>query len=158
MRYDEVQACSLTAFTYLSVVQCLRQLNIDYQLLDESWRGEYRFHGTRIWDSARRLEPNMYRPGQIQCLSFGNTKPLQIGRVGAILLDDLDAYRALSRMRSDGRDLHVSPWINQGSFSPGWHYCPMLEDVARGRALLSQHEPQCHDTKYPDLRLLDFVS
>lgn len=158
MRYDEVKACSFTAFTYVSVVQCLRHLHINYELTDEVWRGEYQFQGTRIWDSARRLEPGMYRPGQVQCLSFGNTKPLQIGRVGAMLLDDLDAYRALSRMRSDGRDLNVIPWTHQHTFQPGWHYCPMLEDVARGRALLARHKPQCHDTKYPDLRLLDFVS
>ena len=47
----------------------------------------------------------MYEKGQIKCVSFGNSKPLHIGKVGAILLDDIDLYKKLSMMRSDGRDL-----------------------------------------------------
>lgn len=158
MRYDQVRACSFTAHTYLSVPQCLRALGIEFELEDEAWQGEYRFHGTRIWDSARRLEPGMFRAGMIQCLSFGNTKPLQIGRVGALLLDDEKAYHILARMRSDGRDLRISPWSDQEMFEQGWHYCPMLEDVARGRALLLNHVPQCQSANYPDCRKIWFVS
>lgn len=152
MRYDCVQECKFTAYTYLSVVQTVHQLNIKYQLSDEAWSGEYQFHGTRIWDSARRLEVGMYRAGQIQCLSFGNTKPLQIGRVGAVLTDDPGAYRAISMMRSDGRDLTVHPWISQETFPIGYHYCPTLEDCARGIELLKTVTPQCQTVKYPDCR------
>lgn len=152
LRYDCVKSCSFTAYTYLSVVQTMHQLSIDYELLDEAWIGEYQLHGTRIWDSARRLEPNMYRKGQIQCLSFGNTKPLQIGRVGAVLTDDYDAYRAISRMRSDGRELEIHPWISQETFEVGYHYCPTLEDCARGLELLKTVKPQCQTAQYPDCR------
>lgn len=154
MRYYQIEHCQFTAYTYLSVPQAIQHLGIKYKLVDESWIGEYRFHGTDIWDSARRLEPNMYKIGQVQCLSFGNTKPLQLGRVGAILLDDVAAYHTISRWRSDGRDLAISPWIDQGSFGLGYHYCPTLEDCARGLEKLAAHQPQSQKVEYPDLRKL----
>lgn len=152
MRYDQVRRTRFTAFTYLSVPQLMHQLEISYGLTDETWQGEYQFHGTRIWDSARRLEPAMYRPGQIQCLSFGHSKPLELGRCGAILTDDDRAYVWLSRARSDGRDLAVSPWIDQKTFQQGWHYCPTLETCRRGIEKLLTIQPQCQRVEYPDCR------
>ena len=94
-RYDAIQQTSFTAYTYLSVPMMLTHLGVAHTFTDQTWHGEYQFSNTRIWDSARRLEPGMYRPGQFQCLSFGWTKPLQLGRVGAILTNDVDAYRLL---------------------------------------------------------------
>lgn len=152
MRWYRVQRVEFTAFTYLSIPQTMLNLGIEYRLTDETWSGEYQFYGTNIWDSARRLEPGMYRAGQVQCLSFGYDKPLSAGRCGAILLDDQAAYWHLSRMRSDGRDLSVSPWINQQIFTQGWHYCPTLETVARVRELLPHVTPQCQTRNYPDCR------
>jgi dTDP-4-amino-4,6-dideoxygalactose transaminase len=96
LRYDRPQFLAFTAFTYLSIPMLMHQLQINYVLTSEEWTGEYQLHGTRIWDSARRLEPGMYRPRQMQCLSFGYGKPLQLGKVGAILLDDESAYHTLS--------------------------------------------------------------
>lgn len=156
MRYDRVTQCAFTAFTYLSIPQLIRRLNIDYILLPlPDWQGEYKFLGTRIWDSARRLEHRMYRPGEMQCLSFGYSKPLQLGRCGAILLDDVDAYHTMSRWRSDGRDLSVSPWQNQRVFGPGYHYCPTLEICERGLNLLPLTRPQIQTVQYPDCRNID---
>ena len=97
MRYDQVQTCKFTPYTYVSVPMTMHKLGIKYQYLDHEWQrwvGEYPFVETRIWDSARRLEANMYRAGQMQCVSFGHDKPLAIGRCGAILLDDETAYQA----------------------------------------------------------------
>ena len=150
-RYDRVTKCEFTAFTYLSVPMMLRHLGVEYTLIDQTWYGEYPFHGTRIWDSARRLERNMYRPGQFQCLSFGWTKPLQLGKVGAILTDDADAYRLFSRQRSDGRDLNI-PWADETDLIMGWHYCPTLESCERGLSLLPDLIPKSQPGKYPDLR------
>lgn len=155
-RHDRVQRVRFTAFTYLSVPQLMHRLDIAYGLTDEVWQGEYQFHGSRIWDSARRLEPGMYRPGAMQCLSFGHTKPLQLGRGGAVLLDDHEAYTWLSRARSDGRDLAISPWIDQQIFDLGWHYCPTLEICELGIERLGQVAPQCQTVQYPDCRQLDF--
>ena len=154
-RYDQVRECKFSAYTYLSVPMMLQQLDIDYQLIDETWLGEYQIHNTRIWDSARRLEPNMYRPGAMQCLSFGNTKPLTLGKVGAILTDDPKAYQVLSRQRSDGRDLNL-PWHTETDLILGWHYCPTLESCARGLELLPKVTPQRQEYNYPDLRKISF--
>ena len=157
MRIDNVHVTDFTAYTYLSIPQLMRNLNINFQLISESWVGEYQFHGTNIWDSARRLERGMYRPGQKQCLSFGNGKPLQLGRCGAILLDNIEEYRTLSRMRSDGRDLRQSPWQDYPVIQ-GYHYCPTLETCEKGIEKLSfiDERPKYH--QYPDCRMLDWSS
>lgn len=157
MRYDQVKSCKFTAYTYLSIPMKLRQLGIDYELVPEAWTGEYQFYGTRIWDSARRLERNMYRPSTMQCLSFGFGKPLSIGRCGAILLDDSESYSKLSCMRSDGRDLNITPWESQTNFSLGWHYCPTLETCATGLTLLGQIKETVTIQTYPDLRKINII-
>ena len=151
MRYDQVKQTQFTAFTYLSVPMLMHHLNICYELVNEKWTGEYQFYNTRIWDSARRLEPNMYNPGTMQCLSFGWSKPLQLGKVGAILLDDVNAYRVMSRQRSDGRDLHV-PWESDSDLILGYHYCPTLELCQRGLEMLLTAKPQSQAGIYPDCR------
>jgi dTDP-4-amino-4,6-dideoxygalactose transaminase len=117
----------------------------------QQWVGEYKFEATRIWDSARRLERGMYRPGDMQCLSFGWTKPLQLGKVGAILLDDPEAYRIMSRQRSDGRDLNI-PWETETDLILGYHYCPTLELCTKGLELLPTVEPKSQPGVYPDCR------
>lgn len=157
LRYDRPKFLAFTAFTYLSVPMLMHHLQINYVLTSEEWRGEYQFHGTRVWDSARRLEPGMYQPGQLQCLSFGYGKPLQLGKVGAILLDDEDAYHTLSAWRADGRDLRIEPWQAQGAFGVGWHYCPMLDDCERGSQLLTTVTPANQRVLYPDCRNIQIV-
>jgi len=162
MRYDQVQTCKFTPYTYVSVPMTMHKLGIKYQYLDHEWQrwvGEYPFVETRIWDSARRLEKDMYRPGQMQCVSFGHDKPLPIGRGGAILLDDAESYRALLAMRYDGRDLTISPWITQKEFRVGYHYRPTIEEAQRGLELLGQYTSQSPRTViYPDCRQISIVS
>jgi hypothetical protein len=156
MRIDNVNVTHFTAYTYLSIPQLMHNLSINYKMTGESWVGEYQFHGSNIWDSARRLEPGMYRTGQKQCLSFGNTKPLQLGRCGAILLDNVEEYRTLSRMRSDGRDLRQDPWQNY-TVTRGFHYCPTLEICKQGIEKLPAIDEQPKFHQYPDCRMLNFV-
>jgi len=155
MRYEHVNECQFSAYTYLSVPMMLKHLDIEYEMLDEPWVGEYQFKNTRIWDSARRLEHNMYQPGAMQCLSFGWTKPLQLGKIGAILLDDPEAYRLMSRQRSDGRDLNIS-WQEETELILGYHYCPTLELCVKGLDLLPTIEPKAQPGVYPDLRKIPF--
>jgi dTDP-4-amino-4,6-dideoxygalactose transaminase len=156
-RLNKINYTEFTAYTYLSIPQLVRHLGITYFLLDEQWTGEYKFHGTDIWDSARRLERGMYRPGQKQCLSFGNGKPLQLGKGGAILLDNIEEYQTLSKMRSDGRDLHQSPWQDYPVIA-GYHYCPTLETCKKGLLHLPyvNESPKYHH--YPDCRKLNWTS
>lgn len=155
-RLDKITYTEFTAYTYLSIPQLARQLGIRYELKDQTWSGEYQFGYTNIWDSARRLERGMYRQGHKQCLSFGHGKPLQLGKGGAILLDSEWEYQELSRMRSDGRDLHIHPWQNQASFTQGYHYCPTLELCAQGLELLPTIEPKSQPGVYPDCRNISF--
>jgi dTDP-4-amino-4,6-dideoxygalactose transaminase len=156
-RYDGIQETAFTPYTYLSVPMLMHHLGIkfdyhpDHLPHRQQWTGEYKFEGTRIWDSARRLERNMYRPGQFQCLSFGWTKPLQLGKAGAILLDDYKAYKKFSRQRADGRDLHI-PWETETDLILGYHYCPTLELCEKGLELLPKIEPKSQPGIYPDCR------
>ena len=155
LRHDRVREVVMTPYTYLSIPMTMHKLDIKYYYREEEWTGEYCFHGTRIWDSARRLEHNMYRIGSMQCLSFGHTKPLHIGRGGAILLDDAKAYDAIIRQRYDGRDLAVTPWQTQKTFHVGYHYKPTPEEAIQGLALLEgikETKPKPVPVTYPDLR------
>jgi dTDP-4-amino-4,6-dideoxygalactose transaminase len=160
LRYDNVRALKMTPYTYLSIPMTMHKLGIPYVYNEEvkqEWSGEYAFMYTRIWDSARRLEKDMYVAGTMKCLSFGHSKPLHIGRGGAILLDDKKAYDAIIRMRYDGRDLNISPWQEQKEFRVGYHYKPTPEEAAQGLALLQGIRafpvtPQF--VPYPDLRTI----
>ena len=161
LRYDQVKSCLFTPFTYLSIPMIMHKLGIDYTYSTrDHWVGEYPFLDTRIWDSARRLESNMYRDGTMQCLSFGHGKPLQIGRGGAILLDDKQAYDTILRQRYDGRDLTISPWETQQVFHVGYHYKPTIEEAEQGLILLQklkETNPKPREVRYPDLRKITIL-
>jgi dTDP-4-amino-4,6-dideoxygalactose transaminase len=161
LRFDKVTRCTFTPYTYLSIPMTMHKLGIEYSYSDEecqTWIGEYQFIGTRIWDSARRLQKNMYRPGQLQCLSFGHSKPLEIGRGGAILTDDVEIYDQLSCIRYDGRDLSRSPWEQQQVFKVGYHYRPTIEEAIIGLKILPQVNEQPKYIKYPDCRNITIIN
>lgn len=161
MRYDQVKETCFTPFTYLSVPMTMHKLGIKYTYHEQphrqEWVGEYKFELTRIWDSARRLERGMYRPGTLTCISFGRTKPLEIGRGGAILLDDVDAYRVLLAQRYDGRDLSIVPWQAQQVFHVGYHYKPTTEEAELGSQLLPLVNEQPKYVEYPDCRKIKII-
>jgi dTDP-4-amino-4,6-dideoxygalactose transaminase len=96
----------------------------------------------------------------MQCLSFGHTKPLHIGRGGAILLDDSQAYEVMLAQRYDGRDLTIKPWEAQQVFRVGYHYKPTPEEAQQGLALLEgikETNPVPVHVDYPDLRKITIV-
>lgn len=157
LRFDQIKHTGFSAYTYLSIPMTMHKLGIKYELTNHKWTGEYQFNDTRIWDSARRLERGMYRPGQLQCLSFGHGKPLQIGRGGAILTDDVEVYDQLSMMRYDGRDLCVTPWAEQLTFKVGYHYKPTLEEAELGLKLLPQVNERPKYVEYPDCRNITII-
>jgi dTDP-4-amino-4,6-dideoxygalactose transaminase len=147
---------SFPAYTYLSVPMTMHKLGIPYILLDQHWQHSYQFEGSNIWDCARQFAPDMYRAGSIQCISFGRTKPLQIGQGGCLLTDNLEIYQQASRMRYDGRDIFsYSPWNNQTEFTVGYHYYMRPEECVTGLNLMQQNQirPQHNkDFDYPDCR------
>lgn len=155
LRYEKVKECQFTPYTYISVPMTMHKLGIEFEYLaqdSQQWSGEYHFINTRIWDSARRLEPRMYRVGSMMCLSFGYSKPLEIGHGGAILLDDPTAYQTMLCQRYDGRDLSFSPWQQQQEFEVGYHYRPTIEDAVKGLEMLPNIKPQNQYVTYPDCR------
>ena len=158
LRFDQVKDVTFTQYTYLSIPMIMHKLGITYSYIDEEWIGEYRFYKTRIWDSARRLERNMYCDGQMQCLSFGHTKPLQIGHGGAILLDDKQAYETMIKQRYDGRDLSILPWEDQEDFFVGYHYRPTIEDAEKGLALLHLVNEEPKFVQYPNCSKVKIIS
>jgi dTDP-4-amino-4,6-dideoxygalactose transaminase len=144
--------------TYVSVPMTFRKLNIEYQLINSDWRSEYNFGFTNVWDSARCLMPNMYKNGQMQCLSFGRTKPLEIGRGGAILLNDPDTYNWLKRASYDGRDLSYLPWQTQETFTVGYHYMMRPEECVDGLNKLNNDEvTNTYSHKYPNLMDISII-
>jgi dTDP-4-amino-4,6-dideoxygalactose transaminase len=163
LRHDQIKTCKFTPRTYLSVPMTMHKLGIHYEYCQTDWQhwlGEYPFLGTRIWDSARRLEPDMYRTGTMQCVSFGHGKPMSLGRCGAIILDDPDAYAMITLMRYDGRDLSISPWQEQKVFPVGYHYKPTIEEAIALSGLLvdyrhSPKKPVYQD--YPDCREIEII-
>ena len=152
LRLDRVKRCSIPAHTYLSVPMTLHKLDIAFEYTDIDWLGEYQLTGTRVWDSARLLKQDMYRPGMLQCLSFGYDKPLSIGRGGAVLTDDVEVYDILKLQCYDGRDLSISPWENQKIFRIGYHYRPTIEEAVQALKLLPTVDQEPKSKQYPNLR------
>ena len=159
MRYDKIKKIkSFPCYTYLSVPMTLVKLGIEYKYNSKHWLGEYNFEGTRIWDSARLLHPKMYRRGQLQCLSFGQGKPLDNKRGGAILCGTAKEYKVLKQMGYDGRNLKYKNWIEQTEFSVGYHYNMPFEHAEQCNKLLDKYKKKeshlPHMFNYPDCRSL----
>tara|TARA_B100000900_G_scaffold414383_1_gene440888 strand:+ start:1143 stop:1763 length:621 start_codon:yes stop_codon:yes gene_type:complete len=147
-----------SCYTYLSIPMTFKKLSINVLWTDEVWLGEYNLGGTRIWDSARLLHSKMYRKGQLQCLSFGNGKPLDNKRGGAILCDSKKDYEALKRMSYDGRDLSYKNWPDQKTFEIGYHYNMPYEHAEQCNKLLEVYKTKDDQlprmVKYPDCRTI----
>ena len=144
--------------TYVSALMVLYKLGLTVEFTDEQWQYEYNYKGTNIWDSARGFDYWMYRQGQMQCLSFGHTKRLEIGHGGAILLDNEHDYHTLKRMAYDGRDLSIKPWQNQAEWRVGYHYNMRLEDAVKGYDMLAAEDLKDWNTQrvdYPDVSKLN---
>jgi dTDP-4-amino-4,6-dideoxygalactose transaminase len=149
-------AVSFPAKTYLSVLMTMHKVGIKYTLEDIDWRDLYVFKGSNIWDCARYFKKDMYVSGNIQCVSFGRTKPLELGRGGCILTDNKELYERASRMRYDGRDIFkYAPWDAQEEFEVGYHYYLKPEDCVNGMNRLAERkftEQLDKHFEYPDCR------
>ena len=155
LRLKGIGIATIPYRSYLSIPMTFLKLGIEYHLDTEvEWEYEYRIAPTTIWDSARLLQPGMARAGQMQCLSFGHTKTLEIGHGGAILTSNKADADKLRRMAYDGRDLTIAPWQDQKEFSVGYHYKPSIEDCIKGLEMLAAGElkdKESQKVKYPDL-------
>ena len=155
-RLLEIKTCRFSSFTYISIPMTMELLGVEYELSITPWKDEYQFLGTPVWDSARCLKPNMYRPKQYQCLSFGHSKPLDNVRGGAILFDNEEHYRQLKMMSYDGRDPSYDRWIDQKVFKQGFHYMMRYEECESATLLLDNYisagDFEHRYKPYPDVR------
>ena len=151
----------MPAHTYLSVPMTLHKLNIPIQYMPHiDWWEFLGYHlmGSNVYDYARRWQPGMYRSSEIQCVSFGTTKPVEIGTGGALFTDSKELYESASMMRYDGRDIRIAPWSKQKSFAVGYHYYLKPEQCVTGLNILEKNKfvKQVRDKhyNYPDCSTL----
>jgi dTDP-4-amino-4,6-dideoxygalactose transaminase len=147
------QKVSIPTQTYLSVPMTLINYGYNVWLEFDDWAGNYRIGHTNVYDYAVGFEKNMYVPGQVQCLSFQQKKRLNIGKGGAILLDNKEMYEKLKRMRHDGRDSSI-PTAQDTGIIMGYHMYMSPDEAARGILLLNQlseHYTNGSHKDYPDI-------
>jgi hypothetical protein len=152
---------SIPKHTYLSIPMLFYKLRYSFEYNDDEWEYEYQIKPTNIWDSARAFDRGMFRKGQLQCLSFGHTKRLEIGHGGAILTGSSYIYHTIKKMAYDGRDLSVSPWQDQTRFELGFHYNMRLEDARKGTIMMNRQILKDKNTQivnYPDCSKLNIDS
>lgn len=129
---------------------------------DNYLKGAYNLHPTNVWDSALRFTRNMYLKGSMMCISFtGPYKHLKLGKGGAILLDDENAYKWLKKARFSGRG--ECSYHDDDFTMTGWNFYMMPEISARGLLLIQQFYNSDGTKKtnedltlpYPDLSKFD---
>jgi len=120
--------------TYVGVPNAIINAGFPVEFTDLKWKGFYEIEGTNIMDCAVDFHRGMYKPGFIQCLSFQQKKRLNIGKGGAILLDDADAYERLKMMAHDGR----SDIVDMENWQQGYHMNMTPEMAAKGLLILNQ--------------------
>lgn len=125
-------------------------------------KGAYQLYPTKVWDSALRFTTEMYIPNTHMCLSFtGPYKHLKLGKGGAILTDDYEAYKWFKRARYSGRN---ECSYHEDDFDMlGWNFYMLPELASRGLLLMNQFykvdgtpkHNQDLELPYPDLSKFD---
>jgi dTDP-4-amino-4,6-dideoxygalactose transaminase len=108
LRYVGVEGIKITipSHTYVSVPMEIKDAGgiVKFKNSPVFLTGEYQLKPTIVWDSALHFSGDMFRPGQLQCLSFtGQWKHLSTSKGGAILTDSIEAYEWFKRYRFSGR-------------------------------------------------------
>lgn len=148
---------TMPKLSYVGVPASIINGGFSPRFRDEDWQGEYKLDPFPLWDSARRFTSGMYRPGNMQCLSFHWSKILGLSQGGAVLLDNEKAAEWLRRARFDGRTEGVPANRDQVQF-PSWHAYLSPEVAAHGLmklSLLPKHNADLPRSDYPDLSELE---
>lgn len=153
----EPPTLSMPKRSYVGVPASILNAGCTVSFRNEDWQGEYQLRPFPLWDSARRFTSGMFRPGQMQCLSFHWSKILGLSQGGAILHDDPEADAWLRRARFDGRCEGVPIDDDEIQF-PSWHAYLSPEVAAQGLmklSLLPQHNADLPRSDYPDLSKME---
>ena len=141
MRYEDIRnsVIMIPARTYPSVPCAIIQAGglVEFTSVQgKTLKGPYPLIGCRTWDCALRFTAGMYEPGTFQCLSFtGPYKTLKLGKGGAILTDDYQAYLWFKRARFSGR--RECSYLVDNFDMLGWNMYMMPEIAARGLLLMA---------------------
>lgn len=142
LKYDNITGKEITipARTYPSIPCAIIQAGgkVKFEKMKgTTLKGAYPLKGSNVWDSALRFTCNMYLPDTFMCLSFtGAYKRLKLGKGGAILTDNRDAYYWFKKARNSGRN---ECSYNEDTFTMlGYNFYLMPELAARGLLLMNQ--------------------
>ena len=157
--FINVSELSIPNRTYISVPQTLMHCDITPIYNNILWDGHYELGNTNIFDCAVGFEQDMYKPGSMMCLSFQQKKAIKIGKGGAILLDNEEAYHKLKRMAWDGRDSSITVSEDKNIIL-GYHMNMIPDDAAKGLLLLNQYVFNENDIKgykdYPNIEQINY--
>jgi dTDP-4-amino-4,6-dideoxygalactose transaminase len=154
LRHTQEDNITLPKRTYVSVPMTCMKLGLNWYWTEEEWYDYYYLGFTNIIDAAVLWGENTYIPGTFMCLSFQFKKHLNLGRGGAILLQNKEDYDTLKKMSYDGRDLS-RPWAEQDITTIGYHYYMTPEVAKIGIELLNERKKipgkKWSHRDYPDL-------
>jgi dTDP-4-amino-4,6-dideoxygalactose transaminase len=136
---------SIPKRTYPGVAASIIHAGGKLEFDDRNWQGVYSLDPFAIIDGALRFRKGMYIKETFHCLSFHGKKLLPIGRGGAILTDDKDAYEWFKLMRFDGR--RPVPLQEDTISLVGYNCYLQPEQAARGLQLMQA----MGDKELPDL-------
>lgn len=151
----ELGTVSCPKRTYPSIPCSIILLGGKVQFRDDDWRGTYKLDPYPIVDGALRFKKGMYEPGTFHMVSMHIRKHIPVGRGGAILLDDKEAYEWLKRARFDGRG--PMPLMEDNFTQLGFNAYMEPSNAARAIQLLQAlgdrelQDLRVEDQKYADL-------
>lgn len=118
--------------------------------------GAYYLQPTKVIDSALRFTADMYIPDTFMCLSFtGPYKHFKLGKGGAILTDNEDAYNWFKKARFSGRS-ECSYHEDNFDDNPviGWNMYLLPQIATLGLQLMAGfYNPDGTKKTMPDLSL-----
>ena len=129
---------SIPSHTYMSVPCQIMHAGGKVKFVSSSkyLKGAYRLEPIPVWDSALRFTENMYIKGEYMCISFsGPSKILKLGKGGAILTDNQEAYEWFKKARYHGRN--AVNHLNDHFDMLGWNMYMPPEVAARGLVLMA---------------------
>jgi dTDP-4-amino-4,6-dideoxygalactose transaminase len=152
--FQPITTIDVPCRTYVSVPMSVIHAGHRVNFVDKEWVGEYRLAPLPVWDSACRFTSNMFRPGDIQCVSFAAAKILGVEQGGALLHDRDDADAWFKAMRFDGRTAGLD--VKDDAIALCGFHCLMIPSVAASLLVKLFHLPKHNQdirnsSCYPDI-------
>ena len=140
--------------TYISIPMQIIHAGLTVKYRDIPWEDYYYLEPTRVIDAAVMWEKDSYVKNSFMCLSFQIKKTIPTGKMGAILTDNLNAYKWLKLASYDGRAL-TTPYDSKRHVRMlGWHMYATPEDCARTILLIDKikdRKMKVDSANYPDV-------